>query len=193
MGATTIHPAMPMLRQAERTLASAIAGGLDQFAGGSEEISGLILQLSEAGLSNVAAALQRSMAAEVRAQRAGNLLRAYAALGIVRSRLADGMQADLTDAPLPSESSRLHIPPIPVEKSPTTLDGALALLKSQDALHRLYAAEHITQWGEAAVPGLLALVLPTKQDPAIKRVAARCISQIGGPASLDALIGSCTL
>ena len=55
MGATTIHPAMPMLRQAERTLASAIAGGLDQFAGGSEEISGLILQLSEAGLSNVAA------------------------------------------------------------------------------------------------------------------------------------------
>lgn len=188
MGATTIHPAMPMLRQAERTLASAFAGGLDQFAGGSEEISGLILQLSEAGLSNVAAALQRSMAAEDRAQRAGNLLRAYAALGIVRSRLADGVQADLTDAPLLSESSRLHIPPIPAEKSPTTLDGALALLKSQDALHRLYAAEHITQWGEVAVPGLLALALPTKQDPAIKRVAARCISQIDAPSSLDALV-----
>lgn len=188
MGAITIHPAMPMLRQAERTLASAIAGGLDQFAGGSEEISGLILQLSEAGLSNVAAALQRSMAAEDRAQRAGNLLRAYAALGIVRSRLADGVQADLTDAPLLSESSRLHIPPVPAEKSPTTLDGALALLKSQDALHRLYAAGHITQWGEAAVPGLLALALPSKQDTAIKRIAARCISQIEAPASLDALV-----
>ncbi len=188
MGAPTIHPAMPMLRQAERTLASAIAGGLDQFAGGSEEISGLILQLSEAGLSNVAAALQRSMAAEDRAQRAGHLLRAYAALGIVRSRLADGMQADLTNAPLLSESSRLHIPPIPAEKNPTTLDGALALLKAQDALHRLYAAEHIPQWGEAAIPGLLALALPTKQDPAIKRIAARCISQIDAPASLDALV-----
>ncbi len=188
MGAPTIHPAMPMLRQAERTLASAIAGGLDQFAGGSEEISGLILQLSEAGLSNVAAALQRSMAAEDRAQRAGHLLRAYAALGIVRSRLADGMQADLTNAPLLSESSRLHIPPIPAEKNPTTLDGALALLKAQYALHRLYAAEHIPQWGEAAIPGLLALALPTKQDPAIKRIAARCISQIDAPASLDALV-----
>lgn len=188
MGAPTIHPAMPMLRQAERTLASAIAGGLDQFAGGSEEISGLILQLSEAGLSNVAAALQRSMAAEDRAQRAGNLLRAYAALGIVRSRLADGMQADLTDAPLLSESSRLHIPPIPAEKNPTTLDGALALLKSQDALHRLYAAEHITRWGEAAVPGLLALALPSKQDTAIKRIAARCISQIDAPSTIDALV-----
>lgn len=188
MGATTIHPAMPMLRQAERTLASAIAGGLDQFAGGSEEISGLILQLSEAGLGNVAAALQRSMAAEDRAQRASNLLRAYAALGIVRSRLADGVQADLTDAPLLSESSRLHIPPIPAEKTPTTLDGALALLKSQDALHRLYAAEHITQWGEAAAPGLLALALLSKQDPAIKRIAARCISQIDAPSSLDALV-----
>jgi hypothetical protein len=188
MGAPTIHPAMPMLRQAERTLASAIAGGLDQFAGGSEEISGLILQLSEAGLSNVAAALQRSMAAEDRGQRAGNLLRAYAALGIVRSRLADGVQADLTDAPLLSESSRLHIPPVPAEKNPTTLDGALALLKSQDALHRLYAAEHIPQWGEAAIPGLLALALPPKQDPAIKRIAARCISQIDAPASLDALV-----
>ena len=188
MGATTIHPAMPMLRQAERTLASAIAGGLDQFAGGSEEISGLILQLSEAGLGNVAAALQRAMAAEDRAQRAGNLLRAYAALGIVRSRLADGVQADLSNAPLLSESSRLHIPPIPAEKNPTTLDGSLALLKSQDALHRLYAAEHVTQWGEAAVPGLLALALPTKQDPAIKRIAARCISQIDAPSSLDALV-----
>ena len=188
MGAPTIHPAMPMLRQAERTLASAIAGGLDQFAGGSEEISGLVLQLSEAGLGNVAAALQRAMAAEDRAQRAGNLLRAYAALGIVRSRLADGVQADLKDAPLLSEGSRLHIPPVPAEKNPTTLDGALALLKSQDVLHRLYAAEHITQWGEAAVPGLLALALPAKQDPAIKRLAARCISQINAPASLDALV-----
>ena len=188
MGVPIIHPAMPMLRRAERTLANTISGGLDQLAGGSEEISGLILQLSEAGLSNVASALQRAMAAEDRAQRAGNLLRAYAALGIVRSRLADGAQADLSNAPLLSESSRLHIPPVPSEKNPTTLDGALALLKSQDALHRLYAAEHVTQWGEAAVPGLLALALPSKQDPAIKRIAARCISQIDAPSTIDALV-----
>ena len=38
------------------------------------------------------------------------------------------------------------------------------------------------------MPGLLALALPSKQDPAIKRIAARCISQIDAPSSLDALV-----
>ena len=56
MEATTIHPVMPLLRQAERTLANAIAGGLDQLTSGSEEISDLILRLQEAGMEQIATA-----------------------------------------------------------------------------------------------------------------------------------------
>lgn len=188
METITIHPVMPLLRQAERTLANTIAGGLDQLTSGSEEVSDLILRLQEAGLEQIAAALQRALAAEDRAQRAGNLLRAFTALGIVRARLADGTSADLADAPLLSEQSRLHIPPLPAGSDPETLTGALALLKSDDSLHRLYAAERITRWGAEAVPGLLALALDKKLAAAIRRTAARCIARIDAPAAQDALV-----
>jgi hypothetical protein len=179
---------MPLLRQAERSLANTIAGGLDQLTSGSEEVSDLILRLQEAGLEQIAAALQRALAAEDRAQRAGNLLRAFTALGIVRSRLADGVSADLANAPLLSEQSRLYIPPLPANTNPETLPGALALLKGEDSLHRIYAAERITRLGEAAVPGLLALAQDKKLDTAIRRTAARCIAQIAAPAAQDALV-----
>src|SRR5689334_4088303 len=141
MEAIAIHPVMPLLRQAEKTLANTIAGGLDQLTSGSEEISDLILKLNEAGMEQIAGALQRALAAEDRTQRANNLLRAFKALTIVRSRLADGLSAELADAPLLSEESRLHIPPLPVNTNPETLEGALALLKAGEPLHRLYAAE----------------------------------------------------
>jgi hypothetical protein len=188
METTTIHPVMPLLRQAERILASTIAGGLDQLTSGSEEVSDLILRLHEAGLEQVAAALQRALAAEERAQRAGNLLRAFTALGIVRARLAEGISADLASSPLLSEQSRLYIPPIPAGSDPETLTGALTLLKADEPLHRLYAAEHITRWGAEAVPGLLALALDKKLDTPIRRTAARCIARIDAPAAQDALV-----
>jgi hypothetical protein len=188
MEATAIHPVMPLLRQAERTLASTIAGGLDQLTSGSEEMSDLILRLQEAGMEQIAAALQRALIAEDRAQRANNLLRAFKALTIVRSRLADGFSADLADAPLLSEASRLHIPPLPANTDPETLDGALALLKAGEPLYRLYAAERVTRWGAEAVPGLLALALEKKHNTSIRRIAARCIAQIDAPAAQDALI-----
>lgn len=187
METITIHPVMPLLRQAERTLANTIAGGLDQLTSGSEEVSDLILRLQEAGLEQVAAALQRALAAEDRAQRAGNLLRAFTALGIVRARLAEGVSANLADAPLLSEQSRLYIPPLSAGADPETLPGALALLKSADPLHRLYAAWRIMRWDAEAVPGLLALALDKKQETPIRRTAARCITQIDAPAAQDAL------
>lgn len=188
METISIHPVMPLLRQAERTLANTIAGGLDQLTSGSEEVSDLILRLHEAGLEQVAAALHRALAAEDRAQRAGNLLRAFTALGIVRARLAEGISADLASSPLLSEQSRLYIPPLPAGADPETLPGALALLKSDDPLHRLYAAERITRWSTEAVPGLLALALDKKLDTAIRRTAARCIARIEAPAAQDALV-----
>jgi len=188
MQATTIHPVMPLLRQAERTLATTLAGGLDQLTSGSEEVSDLILRLKEAGLEQIAASLQRALAAADRKQRAGNLLRAFTALGIVRARLAAGFSADLQDAPLLSEQSRLYIPPLPVGADPETLPGALALLQAAEPLHRIYAAGHITRWGADAVPGLLALAQDKKLDIAIRRTAARCLAQIDAPAVLDALV-----
>jgi hypothetical protein len=188
MDTITIHPVMPLLRQAERILANTIAGGLDQLTSGSEEISDLILRLQEAGLEQVAAALQRALAAEDRTQRANCLLRAFKALTIVRSRLADGFSADLADAPLLSEQSRLHIPPLPANTDPETMSGALALLKTAEPLHRLYAAERVTRWGAEAVPGLLALATEKKHSTAIRRTAARCIAQIDAPAAQDALV-----
>ncbi len=188
METITIHPVMPLLRQAEKTLANTIAGGLDQLTSGSEEISDLILRLQEAGMEQIAAALQRALAAEDRAQRAGNLLRAFTALGIVRSRLADGVRADLKDAPLLSEESRLYIPPLPAQADPETLPGALLLMKASDSLHRAYAAARITRWGAEAVPGLLALAQDKKLDTPVRRIAARCIAQIDAPAATDALV-----
>jgi hypothetical protein len=188
METTTIHPVMPLLRQAERTLANTIAGGLDQLTAGSEEISELILRLQEDGMEQIAAALQRSLAAEDRTQRANSLLRAYKALTIVRSRLADGLSANLADAPLLSEESRLHIPPLPANTDPETLSGALALMKASEPLHRMYAAERVTRWGAEAVPGLLALALEKKNSTAIRRTAARSIAQIDAPAAQDALV-----
>jgi hypothetical protein len=188
MDTITIHPVMPLLRQAERSLANTIAGGLDQLTSGSEEVSDLILRLQEAGLEQIAAALQRALTAEDRAQRAGNLLRAFRALGIVRARLADGISADLTSAPLLSEQSRLYIPPLPANTDSETLTGALALLQGNEPLHRAYAAARITRWGEEAVPGLLALAQDKRADTAIRRTAARCIAQIDAPAAQDALV-----
>jgi hypothetical protein len=188
MEAITIHPVMPLLRQAEKTLANTIAGGLDQLTSGSEEISDVILKLNEAGMEQIAAALQRALAAEDRAQRANNLLRAFKALTIVRSRLADGQSAELADAPLLSEESRLHIPPLPANTDPETLEGALALLKAGEPLHRLYAAERVTRWGAEALPGLLALALDKKYSVSTRRTAARCIAQIDAPAAQDALV-----
>ncbi len=188
MEAIAIHPVMPLLRQAERTLAGAIAGGLDQLTSGSEEISDLILRLQEAGLEQIAAALQRALAAGDRAQRANNLLRAYKALTIVRSRLADGLSADLTSAPLLSAESRLHIPPLPANTDPETLNGALALLQAGEPLHRLYAAGRVARWGAEAVPGLLALALEKKHSTSIRRTTARCLAQIDAPAAQAALI-----
>lgn len=188
MEAPTIHPVMPLLRQAERNLANTISGGLDQLTSGSEEISDLILRLQEAGLEQIAAALQRALAAEDRTQRTNNLLRAFKALTIVRSRLADGIQADLANAPLLSEESRLHIPPLPANTDPETLSGALALLKAAEPLHRLYAAERVTHWGADAVPGLLLLATEKKHSSAIRRTAARSIAQIDAPAAQDALV-----
>ena len=188
MGALVVHPAMPMLRRTERSLANLISGGLDQLSTSGEEVSGLILQLREAGLEQVAAALERAQAAEDRAGRASNILRAFAALGVVRSRLADGVSADLTQAPLLSENSRLYIPPLPAGANPERLDGALTLLASQDTLHRLYAAERIPQWGDEALPRLLALIQKPKQEAGIKRLAARCICQMTTPAAGEALV-----
>ncbi len=188
METITIHPVMPLLRQAERSLANTIAGGLDQLTTGSEEISDLILRLQEAGLEQIAAALQRALAAEDRAQRANSLLRAFTALGIVRSRLADGISTDLTDAPLLSEQSRLYIPALPAGTDPETLPGALALLKSAEPLHRIYTAGRVTRWGEEAVPGLLALAEDKKQDTSTRRTAARCLAQIDTPGALNALV-----
>src|SRR5947209_7515645 len=106
MSTPTIHPAMPLLRQSERALVNMIAGGLEKLSFGSEELSDLILKLQGTGLEQIAAALQRAQATEDRAQRAGNLLRAYTALRIVRCRLAEGIGAELKDAPLLSERSR---------------------------------------------------------------------------------------
>ncbi len=188
METISIHPVMPLLRQAERSLANTIAGGLDQLTSGGEEVSDLILRLQEAGLEQIAAALQRALAAEDRAQRAGNLLRAFTALGIVRARLADGVSADLTNAPLLSEESRLYIPPLPTGTDPETLPGALALLRGSDALHRAYAAQRVTRWGAEAVPGLLATAQDKKLESATRRVATRCIAQIAAPAAQDALV-----
>src|SRR5689334_20983512 len=139
METITIHPVMPLLRQAERTLANTIAGGLDQLTAGSEELSDLILRLQEAGMEQIAAALQRSLAAEDRTQRANALLRAFKALTIVRSRLAEGQSVDLADTPLLSEQSRLHIPALPANTDPETMSGALALIRSSEPLHRMYA------------------------------------------------------
>ncbi len=188
METITIHPVMPLLRQAERSLANTIAGGLDQLTSGSEEISDLILRLQEAGLEQIAAALQRALAAEDRAQRANSLLRAFTALGIVRSRLADGISTDLTDAPLLSEQSRLYIPALPAGTDPETLPGALALLKSAEPLHRIYGAGRVTRWGAEAVPGLLAIAEAKKQDTSTRRTAARCLAQIDTPGALNALV-----
>ncbi len=188
METVTIHPVMPLLRQAERTLANTIAGGLDQLTAGSEEISDLILRLQEAGMEQIAGALQRALAAEDRTQRANSLLRAYKALTIVRSRLADGVSANLADAPLLSEESRLHIPPLPANTNPETLSGALALMKSAEPLHRVYAAERVTRWGAEAVPDLLAIALDKKHSAAIRRTAAGCIAQIDAPEAQDALV-----
>lgn len=188
MDTITIHPVMPLLRQAERTLANTIAGGLDQLTAGSEEISDLILRLQEAGLEQIAGALQRALAAEDRTQRANSLLRAYKALTIVRSRLADGLSVELTNAPLLSEESRLHIPPLPANTDPETMSGALALMKAAEPLHRMYAAERITRWGAEAMPGLLALATEKKHSIAIRRTAARSIAQIDAPAAQDALV-----
>jgi hypothetical protein len=182
------HPAMPLLRQSERVLANMIAGGLDKLSFGSEELSDMILKLQGAGLEQIAAALQRAQAAENRIQRAGNLLRAYAALRIVRCRLAEGMSTDLKALPLLSERSRLYIPPLPARVDPQTLPGALALLGSTHQLHRLYAVERVVAYGEAALPGLVALAQQPKQEPAIMRLAARCIAQIEAPAALEALL-----
>src|ERR1051326_938531 len=173
METITIHPVMPLLRQAEKTLANTIAGGLDQLASGSEELSDLILRLNEAGMEQIAAALQRALTAEDRTQRANNLLRAFKALTIVRSRLADGLSADLADSPLLSEQSRLHIPPLPAKTDPETLEGALALLKAGEPLHRLYAAERVPHWGAQAVPQLLAAALEKKHSISTRRTAAR--------------------
>src|SRR5215467_4865284 len=125
---TTIHPAMPLLRQSERALVNMIAGGLEKLAHNSDEMSDLILKLQGAGLEQIAAALQRAQATEDRVQRSGNLLRAYTALRIVRCRLAEGTGTDLKGAPLLSERSRLCIPPFPAGIDPETLPGALALL-----------------------------------------------------------------
>jgi hypothetical protein len=183
-----IHPAMPLLRQSERSLANMIAGGLDKLSFGSEELSDLILKLQGAGLEQIAAALQRAQATEDRAQRAGNLLRAYTALRIVRCRLAEGMGTDLTSTPLLSERSRLHVPALPSGVDPETLPGALALLGSAHSLHRLYAAERVVAHGAAALPGLVALAQKPKQDTAIVRLAVRCIAQINSPATLDELL-----
>lgn len=183
-----IHPAMSLLRQSERALANMVAGGLDKLSFGSEELSDLILKLQGAGLEQIAAALQRAQATEDRAQRAGNLLRAYTALRIVRCRLAEGVGTELKHAPLLSERSRLHIPALPAGVDPETLPGALALLGSAHQLHRLYAAERIVAHGDAALPGLVALAQQPKQDTVIVRTAVRCITQIKSPASLDALL-----
>ncbi len=188
MQVTTIHPVMPLLRQAEAALATTLAGGLDQLTSGSEEVSDLILRLQEAGLEQIAAALQRALAAEDRKQRAGNLLRAFTVLGIVRARLADGISADLQGAPLLSEENRLYIPPLPANTDPQTLPGALALLKADEPLHRLYAAGNVTRWGADALPGLLTLAQNKKLDSAIRRTAARCLTQMDAPAVLDALV-----
>jgi hypothetical protein len=188
METITIHPVMPLLRQAERILANTIAGGLDQLTAGSEEISDLILRLQEAGLEQIAGALQRSLAAEDRTQRANSLLRAYKALTIVRSRLAEGLSAELANAPLLSEQSRLHIPPLPANTDPETMSGALALMKAAEPLHRMYAAERITRWGAEAVPGLLEVATEKKHSIAIRRTAARSIAQIDAPAAQDALV-----
>ncbi len=188
MEATTIHPVMPLLRQAERSLANTIAGGLDQLNAGSEEISDLILRLQEAGMEQIAAALQRALTAEDRTQRANNLLRAYKALTIVRSRLAEGFSVELASTPLLSEQSRLHIPALPANTDPETMSGALALLKSAEPLHRLYAAERVTRWGADVVPALLALATEKKQSISTRRTAARCIAQIDAPAAQDALV-----
>jgi hypothetical protein len=188
METITIHPVMPLLRQAERILANTVAGGLDQLTAGSEEVSDLILRLQEAGLEQIAGALQRALAAEDRTQRANSLLRAYKALTIVRSRLADGLSAELADAPLLSEESRLHIPPLPANTDPETMSGALALMKAAEPLHRMYAAERITRWGAEAIPGLLALATEKKYGVAIRRTAARSIAQIDAPAAQDALV-----
>jgi hypothetical protein len=183
-----IHPAMPLLRQSERILANMVAGGLDKLSFGSEELSDLILKLQGAGLEQIAAALQRAQATEDRTQRAGNILRAYTALRIVRCRLAEGVGTELKDAPLLSERSRLHIPALPAGVDPETLPGALALLGSAHQLHRLYAAERVVAHGDAALPGLIALAQQPKQDTAIVRTAVRCITQINSPATLDALL-----
>jgi hypothetical protein len=178
---------MPLLRQSERSLANMIAGGLDKLSHSSDELSDLILKLQGAGLEQIAAALQRALAAEERPQRAGNLLRAYAALRVVRCRLAEGVAASAKDAPLLSERSRLHIPTLPEGVNPESIPGALALLGSAHPLHRLYAAERIAAHGEAALPGLVALAQQPKQDAAIVRTTVCCIAQISSPATLDAL------
>ena len=188
MEATTIHPVMPLLRQAERSLANTIAGGLDQLTAGSEEISELILRLQEAGMEQIAAALQRALTAEDRTQRANNLLRAYKALTIVRGRLAEGFSVELASTPLLSEQSRLHIPALPANTDPETQSGALALLKSPEPLHRLYAAERVTRWGADVVSALLALALEKKQNISTRRTAARCIAQIDAPDAQNALV-----
>lgn len=188
MSTRTMHPAMPLLRQSERALANIVAGGLDKLSFGSEELSDLILKLQGAGLEQIAAALQRAQATEDRAQRTGNLLRAYTALRIVRCRLAEGISTNHKDAPLLSERSRLHIPAIPAGVDPETLPGALALLDSAHPLHRLYAAERVVAHGPAALPGLVALAQKPKQDTAIMRLAVRCIAQINSSATLDELL-----
>jgi hypothetical protein len=188
MDTITIHPVMPLLRQAERTLANTIAGGLDQLTAGSEELSDLILRLQEAGMEQIAAALQRALAAEDRTQRANALLRAFKALTIVRNRLAEGQSVDLASTPLLSEQSRLHIPALPANTDPETMSGALALIRSSEPLHRMYAAERVTRWGTAAVPALLALATEKKQNTSTRRTAARCIAQIDAPAAQDALV-----
>ncbi len=188
MSTITMHPAMPLLRQSERALANIIAGGLDKLSFGSEELSSMIEKLQGAGLEQIAAALQRAQAAEGRAQRAGNLLRAYTALRIVRCRLAEGISTNHKDAPLLSERSRLHIPILPAGVDTETLPGALALLGSAHSLHRLYAAERVVAHGAAALPGLVALAQKPKQDTAIVRLAVRCIAQINSPAALDELL-----
>lgn len=188
MGTPIVHPALPMLRRAERNLANLISGGLDQLAPGSEEASDIMLQLQDAGLEHIAAALQRAMESEDRAQRAGNILRAFAALGIVRSRLAEGISANLSQVPLLSEDSRLYIPPLPAGASPERLESLLALLAGQDVLHRAYAAERIPAFGDEAISRLLALIQKPKQEAGIKRLAARCITQMETPAAAEALV-----
>jgi len=188
MGTPIVHPALPMLRRAERSLANLISGGLDQLASGSEEVSGLVLQLQEAGLEQIAAALQRAMESEDSTKRAGNVLRAFAALGIVRSRLAEGVSADLSQAPLLSEDSRLYIPPLPAETNPERLESLLALLAGKDVLHRAYAAARIPPFGDEALPRLLALIHKPRQEAGIRRLAARCVTQIETPAASEALV-----